>query len=87
MIADKCEEFFGYAPSPELVMMDFEKAANNAIILILGEGIVLKCCFYHLAQSTWRKFQDLGIIINFSKFTIIRSIILMLKLLLLVFIQ
>ena len=87
MIADKCEEFFGYAPSPELVMMDFEKAVNNAIILILGEGIVLKCCFYHLAQSTWRKIQDLGIIINFSKFTIIRSIILMLKLLLLVFIQ
>ena len=61
VIADKCEEFFGYAPSPELVMMDFEKAANNAIILILGEGTTLKCCFYHLTQSTWRKIQELGI--------------------------
>ena len=31
MLADKCEQTFGYVPSPEIAMIDFEAAAKNAL--------------------------------------------------------
>ena len=31
MLVDKCEQTFGYVPSPEITMIDFEAAAKNAL--------------------------------------------------------
>lgn len=31
MLVDKCEQTFGYVPSPEIAMIDFEAAAKNAL--------------------------------------------------------
>ena len=60
VVVEKCEELFGFAPFPELCILDFEKGAHNALIEVLGPMLELKCCFFHLCQSTWRKILDLG---------------------------
>ena len=31
MLVDKCEQTFGYVPSPEIAMIDFEAGAKNAL--------------------------------------------------------
>lgn len=46
---------------PEVVYMDFEKGAINAVKNMLGQDIKIQGCFYHLAQSVHRKIQMLGL--------------------------
>lgn len=49
-------------PDPINVHIDFEKAAINAVISVLGELVNIKGCFFHLTQSTYRKIQSLGLV-------------------------
>lgn len=44
---------------PATVMMDYEKAAMNAVAECYA-GIDVQGCFYHLSQSIYRKVQALG---------------------------
>ena len=36
-------------------------AIMNAIAAFFGPHVIVKCCFFHLCQSTWRKIQTLGL--------------------------
>lgn len=65
-IMDKCNQLFHYYPTPEIVVLDFELAAIQAIRSVVGEDVEIQGCFYHLTQSTWRKVQALGLA-NFYK--------------------
>ena len=42
--------------------MDFEQAVINAMQSSFGPHVNIHGCFYHLAQSTWRKIQSLGLV-------------------------
>ena len=46
--------------SPTTVLMDFERAAQNAIRSVC-HGIIIKGCFFHYAQCIWRKVQMTGL--------------------------
>jgi hypothetical protein len=46
---------------PSTIIIDFERAARQAITSVLGDQVHVQCCFYHLTQSTWRKIQNLGL--------------------------
>lgn len=59
-VLEKCAEYHLY-PDPRTVMLDFEQAALQAITAILGSEVTIRCCFYHLTQSSWRKIQELGL--------------------------
>jgi hypothetical protein len=43
--------------TPETIMMDFEKAAQNAFSQVF-EGIIIRGCFFHFSQCLWRKIQQ-----------------------------
>ena len=60
-IVNICQDDIGIIPSPNMIMMDFEKSVVNAIQNHLGYEVVIKGCFYHLTQSTLRKIQNLGL--------------------------
>lgn len=45
---------------PKTVHMDFETASINAVKNVFGAHVNVRGCFYHLAQSTFRKLQSLG---------------------------
>ncbi|XP_076031311.1 uncharacterized protein LOC143019515 [Oratosquilla oratoria] len=53
-ILDKAEEL-NIVMDPTTVVTVFEHAAMNAVNTTLGPHIVQRGCFFHLAQSTWRK--------------------------------
>ena len=53
-------EDLGYSLDPEIVHLDFEQPAINAVKTTFGLHVQTKGCFYHLTQSTWRKIQKLG---------------------------
>ena len=59
-VLDRCQDL-GYFPFPESVMIDFETACIQAITAVFGEEIEIRCCFFHLTKSTWRKVQGLGL--------------------------
>lgn len=46
--------------SPTTVLMDFERAAQNAIRSVC-HGITIKGCFFHYIQCIWRKAQMTGL--------------------------
>lgn len=48
-------------PNPTRIVVDFEIAVHNALKTVLGVGIEIQGCFYHLTQSTWRKIQSEGL--------------------------
>ncbi|KAK4883085.1 hypothetical protein RN001_006404 [Aquatica leii] len=72
-LLQKCEERQLYH-DPTIIHVDFEKAVIQSITAVFGEEVNVKGCFYHLAQSTYRKVQELGLVVmyredkNFSKF-------------------
>jgi len=45
--------------TPQLVLMDFETAARNAIEAVFPQ-LTLEACFFHFAQCIWRKTQACG---------------------------
>ncbi|XP_022160646.1 uncharacterized protein LOC111032207 [Myzus persicae] len=45
--------------NPKSIMVDFEKAAINAIQSVFTNTSV-RGCFFHLSQSIWRRLQNLG---------------------------
>jgi len=47
-------------------MLDFEKAAMNAVVDVYPETQV-KGCFFHLGQSFWRRIQSLGFSKKYSE--------------------
>ena len=44
---------------PRTVILYIEIATIQALRSMLGAEVRIKCCFYHLTQSTWRKIQEL----------------------------
>ncbi|XP_033116144.1 uncharacterized protein LOC117116254 [Anneissia japonica] len=60
-ITNNCD-ILGYPVDPAKIKLDFEFSAIQAVRLVLGDGVDIEGCFYHLTQSTWRKIQELGIV-------------------------
>jgi len=42
---------------PSVIIVDFERSVDLAIVSIFGEHVHVEFCFYHLTQSIWRKIQ------------------------------
>ena len=59
VIWDKPEELC-FTLHPEIAHMDFERTVINSVKHTFGPNVNTKGCFYHLAQSTWRKAQELS---------------------------
>lgn len=64
-ILDKCDDL-GCVCDPEFVILDYETSVIQAVRSVLGDGTQSKGCFYHLAQSTWRKIQELGLVVRYK---------------------
>ena len=52
----------GFLANPRNIMIDFEYSIMRAIQSIFGIGVIVKGCFFHLCQSTYRKLQGLGLV-------------------------
>ena len=59
-VSQKAEDL-GFSFDPEIVHLDFETAAINAVRSTFGPHVLTKGCFYHLTQCTWCKVQELGL--------------------------
>ena len=59
-LVQKCENQIGYILEPNIVIVEFELAAINALTIVQSGVTEIKGCFYHLTQSTWRKVQEFG---------------------------
>ena len=46
---------------PSVIIVDFERSVDLAIVSVFGEQVTIQYCFYHLTQSIWRKIQRLGL--------------------------
>lgn len=46
--------------NPTNVILDFEKAAINAVQTVF-DGSNVRCCFFHFTQNVWRHVQDVGL--------------------------
>ena len=57
-----------YELSPQIVITDFQKAIQNAVILA-RPNTELQGCRFHLTQAWYRKIQEIGL----SKSTAIRK--------------
>ena len=55
----------GFQPNPTTVVTDFEQAIITALTTTTGLHVQTQGCFYHLAQSTWRKVQKLEIVTSY----------------------
>ncbi|CAF3438922.1 unnamed protein product [Rotaria socialis] len=53
-------------------MMDFERAVMNSFQEAFS-NIDLKCCWYHLVQSLWRKIQKLGLTVPYETDPLVNS--------------
>ena len=51
----------GINPSVTDIIVDFEKAAYDAVRQVFGNRLNIHGCFFHLTQSAWRKIQELGL--------------------------
>ena len=60
VISEKTEKM-GFTFDLELVHLDFETAAINAVWSTFGPHVNTEGCFYHLTQSIWRKVEELGL--------------------------
>lgn len=45
---------------PDRVMLDFERAAINAL-RVQWPNAQISCCFFHMNQNIWKKIQGLGL--------------------------
>ena len=59
----RAAEELGFTMDPEYVHLDFERSVINVVKNTFGSHVNTKGCFYHLTQSTWRKVQDLGLLL------------------------
>ena len=55
----------GFQPDPTTVVTDFEQAMISAVTTTLGPHVQTQGCFYHLAQSTWRKVHNFGLVTSY----------------------
>jgi hypothetical protein len=46
---------------PSVVIIDFERSVDLALLAVYGPQVQIQYCFYHLTQSTWRQIQSLGL--------------------------
>jgi len=53
-IIEKCKEQNVF-PDPRILHVDFDKAVITAANNVFGSELVIRGCFYHLCQSTFRK--------------------------------
>ena len=53
-------------PNPLSIMTDFEKAAMNAFQCFFPAAETAGC-YFHLAQSAWRKIQSLGLTVQYHQ--------------------
>jgi len=44
------------------VVTDFEDSVLRAVTAVFSRHIDHQRCFYHLAQATWRRIQQLGLV-------------------------
>jgi hypothetical protein len=65
VLVEKCEEQDLHL-DPDRVVIDFEAAVINAIPTVLGNGVIVQGCFFHLCQSTFRKVQQLGMVQRYA---------------------
>jgi len=59
-LIEKCAEKNLYL-EPKYVHLDFENAVIKAVHKVFNREVIIRGCFYHLAQSTHRKVQALGL--------------------------
>ena len=71
---DACDNI-GVSADPTTVVCDFETAAINAIKATLGTHVLVKGCFFHLCQSTWRKVQELGLVQSYKSNTDVKKLV------------
>ena len=61
----RCESMFRvleeHGCDPSVVIIDFERSVDLALIAVYGPQVHIQYCFYHLTQSTWRQIQSLGL--------------------------
>ena len=50
---------------PTHIIIDFEKAVINSFQHV-WQSTIVKCCFFHLTQSIWRKVQAEGLQANYN---------------------
>ena len=60
-ISQKCDDI-GHPLDPGTIMLDFEKGMFNAIHRVFGNQVIVKGCFFHLTQNTWKHIQSLGLV-------------------------
>ena len=65
-IVEICQNEFGIIPAPNMIMMDLEKPVVNEAQNHLGYEVVIKCCFYHLTQSTLWKIKKLELMVLYN---------------------
>ena len=46
---------------PSVIIVDFERSVELAIVSVFGEQGTFQYCFYRLTQTIWRKIQSLGL--------------------------
>ena len=63
-ILNRCATY-GVQPDPDVVMVDFELAVPRAVAGVFGQNVQVQFCFYHLTQSTWRKIQEMGLVVSY----------------------
>ena len=61
ILSESCTDLRLPPLGPDRVILDFEAVSINAITAVLGAGIRIQGCFFHLCQSTYRKVQRLGL--------------------------
>jgi hypothetical protein len=48
------------------IITDFEDAVLRAVTAVFGPHINHQGCFYHLTQASWRKIQQLGLVLLYN---------------------
>ena len=55
VLQEKVAERLGMYLNPNKIILDFGIAVIYAIGAVFGNGITIKCCSFHLCQSTFRE--------------------------------
>ena len=46
---------------PSVVIIDFERSVDLALLAVYGPQVQIQYCFNYLTQSIWRQIQSLGL--------------------------